>query len=103
MTNRTLGEVYGPLMEITDQEEADVAFGELVAHAMELWGKPQEETERMMRSNLGYWAGYYSSETRERVERLYKCSHPVFGSIAQHGEPTPEEALQKGIELGRQT
>jgi hypothetical protein len=49
------------------------------------------------RHNLGYFAGYYDNETRERVERLFKCSHPIFGSIAKNGAPTAKEALAAGM------
>lgn len=49
---------------------------------------------------VGYYAGYYDSETRERVERLFMCAHPVFGSIADNGAPTPDEAYDAGFEMG---
>lgn len=96
----TIGEKYGPAMKITDQAEADVYFEKCVEHTMG-HGKSREEAERIERSNLGYYAGYYDSETRERVERLFRCSHPVFGSIAQNGPPTAEEAFRKGFEMGQ--
>lgn len=95
----TMGEKYDPAMEITTQEEADKYFEECVKHTMS-WGKTREEAENTERSNLGYFAGYYNDETRERVERLFKCSHPFFGSIAKNGPPTPEEAFEIGRNLG---
>jgi hypothetical protein len=54
------------------------------------------EAERIERANLGYYAGYYSTATRERVERLFSCAHPIFGAIASAGAPTPAEALLSG-------
>jgi len=33
------------------------------------------------------------------VERLFRCSHPIFGSIAENGEPSPEEAFNAGVDL----
>jgi hypothetical protein len=45
---------------------------------------------------LGYFAGYYDHATRERVERLYRCAHPVFGS-ASAGPPTAESAILSGV------
>lgn len=101
--NATIGEVYGPAMEITTQEDADAYFQILLEHGMKL--EPdlsREKAESNLRSNLGYFAGYYSHETRERVERLFKCRHPVFGSIKENGVPTPEEAFAKGVEFSRQ-
>ncbi|TXH09637.1 MAG: hypothetical protein E6R03_16465 [Hyphomicrobiaceae bacterium] len=50
-------------------------------------------------SALGF-AGYYDSETRERVERLFKCEHPIFGAIATKGQPTAELAFALGVIRG---
>jgi hypothetical protein len=97
----TLGDKYGPAMKITDQVAADAYFERCVAHTM-LAGKcPREEAERIERHNLGYYAGYYSAETREQVERLFKCAHPVFGKIAERGQPTVKQAFDAGIEIGK--
>ena len=86
-------------MEITSQAEADKYFEKLVNHQM-MFGvlrHERAEAEQIERSNLGYYAGYYDSETRERVERLFKCAHPVFGAIAANGIPTVKEALAAGV------
>lgn len=92
----TIGDKYGPAMEITDQAKADEYFEALVEHTM-TYSKSRKEAEEIEKSNLGYYAGYCSDETRQRVERLFKCSHPVFGSIAQNGPPTPEQAFNAGV------
>lgn len=97
----TIGDKYRPAMKITEQPEADAYFEECVQHTMDNFGKTRTEAEEVERSNLGYWAGYYSSKTRERVERLFKCTHPIFGSIAERGEPTASEALEAGRRIGR--
>lgn len=94
------GDAYGPAMQITDQAEANAWFERLVEHGMRT-GKPREAVEQTERINLGYWAGYYDNETRDRVERLFGCAHPIFGAIGDGDGPTPEEAFQKGVEKGR--
>jgi hypothetical protein len=96
----TIGVKYGPAMEITDQAEADAYFERCVQHTMQRFDKTREEAELIERSNLGYYAGYCSPETRERVERLFKCAHPIFGAIATNGSPSLEHALRAGIEAG---
>lgn len=96
----TIGEKYGPAMEITDQAAADAYFGECVEHCMIFHDKTRSEAETIERANLGYYAGYYSNETRARVERLFKCAHPVFGAIADKGAPTPEQAFAMGEAAG---
>lgn len=93
----TFGEKYGPAVKITDQSEADEYFEALVEHTMR-FGHSREEAEKIECTNLGYWAGYYDLETRLRVERLFGCEHPFFGSAAE-GQPTPEEAFEMGHRL----
>lgn len=98
----TIGELYSPAMKIQTQEEADKYYDELLLHAMthNPENKSFEEIQAMIKSNLAYFAGYYDNETRERVEQLFQCAHPVFGAIAEKGPPTPEEAFQMGMDAG---
>ena len=95
----TIGEKYDPAMRITDQAEADAYFQLCVDHSMTYHRKTREEAEALERANLGYYAGYSCADTRRQVERLFRCAHPIFGSVAKVGTPTPEEALQAGIDM----
>lgn len=96
----TFGETLSPAMEITDSDDAKQYFNDYVMFIQKTLDKePREDNitaEEIAKTNLGYFAGYYSSETRERVERLFNCIHPIFGSIEKNGQPTPEEALEMG-------
>ncbi len=87
----TTGEKYDPAMNILDQDKTDEYFELCVQHNMAR-GTSREEAESIERQNLGYYAGYYSDETRKRVEKLFHAQHPIFGS----GTPTTEEALEAG-------
>lgn len=99
---KTIAQSYGPAMEIETQEEADRYFEELVDyHVAHVLGRSRADAAAIEKSNLGYYAGYCSHETRERVERLFKCSHPIFGSIAKNGAPTPESAFAAGMKAGK--
>jgi hypothetical protein len=98
--NITNGDKYGPAMEITEQSAADSYFEQLVEHTMS-FGKSRDEAEDIEKSNLGYSAGYYGDETRARVERLFRCAHPIFGSIVNNGKPTPEAAFEAGKKFAR--
>lgn len=91
----TIRDKYAPAMEITDPEEAASYFEECVQHQMS-FGTDRVEAEKIERVNLGYYAGYYDHETRERVERLFDCAHPVFGKAADH-KPTVEQAFAAGL------
>lgn len=98
---KTVGELYGPAMEITDPDAAKIYFDTLVGYVME-HHKPaisMEEAASIVKQNLGYYAGYYSNETRLRVEELFQCSHPVFGK-AEEREVTPEGAFAAGMYVG---
>ncbi len=99
--NVTYGLKYDPAMKITDQAAADVYFEKCVQHCMS-HGRTCAEAEKIERSNLGYWAGYYDHETRERVERLFKCAHPIFGKIAENGAPTAKEAFDAGMRMAKE-
>jgi hypothetical protein len=96
----TIGEAYGPAMTITTQVKADEYFEALVQWSVTHEHQAREDAERIIRHNLGYYAGYYDSETRTRVERLFQCAHPIFGAIGEKGQPTPEQAFEMGKVLG---
>ena len=96
----TIGELYDPAMKITDKEEAKAYFERLVQHCLSLENISREDAERVQRHNLGYFAGYYDHDTRLRVEKLFECTHPIFGAAA-YGEPTLEEAFNLGLERGK--
>ena len=96
---KTWGEVLGPAMKITDPADAAHYFAAYV-NSIEREAGSREKAEALARANLGYYAGYYDSETRLRVERLFFCAHPIFGPAA-NGTPTPEEAFRLGVEAGR--
>lgn len=97
----TYAETLGPAMEITDPDHARSYFDALVRfHLARGHCSSREQAEVLVRQNLGYYAGYYSHEARERVERLFSCEHPVFGK-ASAGSPTPEEALHAGMAAGK--
>jgi hypothetical protein len=100
IANVTIGDKYRPAMAITTQAEADAYLEKCVRHTM-AFGKDRKDAERIEKSNLGYYAGYYDHETRARVERLFGCAHPVFGAIS-NGAPSPEQSLEAGIALARQ-
>lgn len=99
----TIGEAYGPAMEITDQAEADSYFEMLVHAALKQGATDRATAESNIRVNLGYYAGYCNNKTRARVEKLFHCAHPVFGAIAEKGSPTPEQAVAAGVAMAKAT
>lgn len=98
-------EALEPAMNITDQADADQYLAAYIAYQTKMLPNGKNDdgltAEDICKQNLGYYAGYYTAETRERVERLFKCKHPIFGSIMENGQPTVTEAFFIGQELGR--
>lgn len=93
----TYGEAYGTAMNITDQEEANRYFEALVQRHLRVYPKyTREDAEQIERGNLGYYAGYYDSETRERVQRLFLAVHHIFGPTEQDnsGESDGQKASE---------
>jgi hypothetical protein len=98
----TTGETLGPAMNITDQDDAKQYFEayvnfSILTHKNET--NAYENAVKVCKANLGYYAGYYDSKTRERVEKLFSCCHPIFGSIKDNGEPTAAQAFELGKKL----
>ena len=87
---KTAGEVFDAALACADDEAE--AF--LRLHADECKDCGGMATAK---SNLGYFAGYYSEETRREIERKFGAIHPVFGSAT----PTPKEAFELGLQRGK--
>ena len=95
----TIGEAYGPVVEIDSQDDADTYFELLVERHMRICPEhSREEATSVQKSNIGYYAGYYGHETRLRVESLFACRHPLLKPAAQ-GKVTPEEAFRAGEQM----
>ena len=93
--------IYCKAMEVSTRAEADAMFERLVKECMEKRPCDRKTAVSIQRQNLGYFAGYYSREVRARVERLYHCAHPIFGPVADNGQPTTEQAFQAGVAAGK--
>lgn len=47
--------------------------------------------------NIGYIAGYYSREKADLIYDWFEVEHPIFGKT----HPTPEEAIQAGLDYAK--
>lgn len=103
----TYGECLDPAMEIEDPEEAEQYLKDYATYIQKCIDKEPRGDDMdgfaVAKINLGYWAGYYDDNTRKRVEKLFKCSHPFFGSIEDNGPPTAEEAFKMGVKAGKKS
>lgn len=76
----TIGEKYEPAMHMTDPKEAAEYFEFLVKKNMQSFGTSYNEAVQYEIGNLGYYSGYFDTETRQRVNRLFGAVHPVLGN-----------------------
>lgn len=94
-----LGELYTPAMSIKDQADADNYFAKLCQYfERTVDSEYKGNILTTVRSNLGYWAGYFDSETQKRVEELFHAVHPAFGEYVNE-ENRREKAEEKFKEL----
>lgn len=81
----TYRECLQPAMSIREEADADQYFAAYVAFIQRSLDKePRKDNmtaAQIARINLGYYAGYFDTETRERIYRLFACTHPVFGKL----------------------
>lgn len=92
-----MGEAYNPAMKMTDEADALEYLEALIERSIRIWKQTPEEARKTQLSNIGYFAGYYGHETRQRVQALFGAVHPIFGET----QPTPEEAFKAGYDLGK--
>lgn len=93
----SFGECLHPAMKITDQADADQYLKDYTAFIQKhLDEKPRSDdktAEEIAKINIGYFAGYFDHETNVRVQRLFQCTHPIYGS----SWPTTDEAFAAGM------
>ena len=90
----TYEEALEPAMHITSKNDAQQYLADYIKYLEKFKnGMDSGDTpEIVAKANLGYFAGYFSDKVRKRVEKLFSCSHPIFGNEI----PTNEEALECG-------
>lgn len=95
----TLGEIYNPAMDVQTEAEAEAYLARIIRALQRAHPEMAEaEATECALSNVGYWTGYCSDATAERVKRLYHTTHPIFGDA----KLTPDELLRLGMEYGKQ-
>lgn len=100
--SKTYGEMMSEALAINNQEDADKWFlGEvkIMHEANKDW--PLDKCASVVRSNLGYMAGYYSRETSEHVHKFWNANHPIFGGPSYWSTVTPEQAFEAGKKLAK--
>lgn len=102
--SKTFGEMMDEAIAIKTQKEADEWFRkkcEVMQEAHPEWDI--EKCASVVRSNLGYMAGYYDDKVAKHIHKFFNADHPVFGGHDYHKEVTPKKAFEMGKKLGRRS
>ncbi|MDR1626999.1 MAG: hypothetical protein LBT33_10720 [Spirochaetia bacterium] len=95
----TYGEALRPAIGIKDKAEAQEYLRDYAAFIQKYLDKEPDRQGRtaiqIAKINIGYFSGYYDTETMKRVHEVFDTEHPIFGKK----EPTPEEAFTAGKNL----
>lgn len=97
---KTIGEIFDTALNLakTNKYEAGVFYNTYVDYVSDTNGCSHEEAENIVKSNLGYFAGYYDAKTCDLIYEVYCTEHPVFGK-KPYGI-SPEDAFKAGLEAG---
>ena len=98
--SKTYGQMMEEALSITTQDEADKFFLRQVSAMKEgnqSWS--MEKCAEVVRSNLGYMAGYYDKSASIHVHKFFGAAHPIFGGPGYWDTMKPEKAFQLGRSL----
>lgn len=84
-----MGEIFKAALTVRSQEEAKTFLSAYV--------KGVGIDEVTAKSNLGYFAGYYTSKERKFIAEMFQADHPIFG---KNLTPSPKDAFEAGKRIG---
>jgi len=97
----TLRTMYGNLVNCKIPEDADKYKTWMITCYEKWFDYSFEKATEIIEKNIGYYAGYFNAEKANRILKLFKTSHPVFGDNI--GNIPPEFAYKVGVEAGKET
>ena len=97
---KTIGEIFDTALNLakTDNYEAGVFYNAYIDYVRDENVCGRDEAEKIVKGNLGYFAGYCDSKTCDLIYKVYCTEHPVFGK-KPYGV-SPEDAFKAGLEAG---
>lgn len=99
---KTMGEIFDKALETAKTKDQKRCESFLLCYAD--WIKEEnpemviEDCLKRAKSNLGYFAGYYSTETAKLIENSYRAIHPIFGSAYDRDKYSAEDFFRMGQE-----
>lgn len=96
----TMGELADAVMAIHAPSDATAFYADYVSWLREKGNTP-ERSASVARENIGWFFGEGMPQADVNMwVATVEAYHPIFGTMDP--PPTPEQALQAGLELGRQ-
>ena len=100
-----MDEVFDKALSVAKEKNKERAEQFLTAyHKWVCEGNPEKDPEeclRIIKSNLGYMAGYYNVDVAQLIEDAYGAIHPIFGCAEQRRKLTPEQIFNMGKEMAK--
>ena len=100
-TCKTFGEQFQSALACETREEAEAWMETEVTHYVEHHVKSVTEAIEIIKSNIGYMAGYYGDKEAQKIHRLFHAVHPIFGTADYHRTLTNAEAFEIGLQFGK--
>lgn len=96
--SKSYGEQFDEAMACKDKAEADAWLESEIERYLLMpdFHGDRSEAERVIRTNLGYMAGYYDQTASQKVFDLFGAPHPIFGGPDYWTRVTPEQAFKLG-------
>jgi hypothetical protein len=98
--SKTWGEVANELLRCKTRGEAEQWLAEEVQRMATEYKITPSTAETNLRDSLGYFMGYYDSETAERMQKLLNLRHPFLPWIGKR--PTMAGDAEKALEIGKE-
>lgn len=98
----TYGEALEPIQFVNNKEQAQkfiedyFNFTKKVVIGTPEEGMSDEHYMGVVKSNIGYYAGYFDNDTRNKVHDLFEIEHPYLPRNV-----APDEALRIGMTLAK--
>jgi hypothetical protein len=92
---------YTEICEAKSKEQMRALFAQHLKDCAEKFGGTPESHRAIQLSNVGYFSGYYSSETAKNILEWLGAAHPIFGASHASGTLKPEEAFKAGVTMGQ--
>ena len=97
---KTVGEIFDTALNLakTDKHKAGIFFNAYVDWVRDANGCSREDAEKIVKSNFGYYSGYFDKKVSDIIYSTYCCEHPIFGK--RPFDISPEDAYLAGLEAG---